>query len=72
MMSPRERAEKFFTKTEEKQRATDAKDAEFFRIRSEQQAANQEKTRRLRALRLAREATLPKPAKPAPGRSKSG
>ena len=72
MYSSRDRSEKLLAKGDAKQRASDAKDAEFFRIRKEQEAANQEKTRRLRELRLAHEATLPKAAKPARARSRAG
>lgn len=72
MYTSRERAEKLFEQRNAKQRASDNRDAEFLRIRKEQQEANQEKTRRLRELRLAHQATLPKPAKTGRGRGKAG
>jgi uncharacterized protein YecE (DUF72 family) len=73
MTTARERAEQLFSKTEEKQRAADSRDASFFALRKQQEAANQEKTRRLRELRLAHEATLPPapPTKPRTRRRKS-
>jgi len=52
--------------TSETQRAASAKrDADFFAERKAREAANLEKTMRLRALRLAHEATMPKVTKPA-------
>jgi hypothetical protein len=68
MTTARERAEQLFTKGQDKQRVIDSRDAAFFALRKEQEEANKEKTRRLRELRLAHEATLPKPEPKAPGR----
>lgn len=44
--------------------ATEKRDAAFFAERKMRDAANLEKTLRLRALRLAHEASNPKPVKP--------
>ncbi len=52
--------------TSESQREARVKrDVDFFAERKAKEAANHEKTLRLRALRLAHEATLPKVVKPA-------
>jgi hypothetical protein len=65
MSTPRERAQHLF-KADEKQTASDRRDREFFALRKAQEEENRKKTERLRALRLAHEATLPpKAAKPA-------
>ena len=53
------------TNADEQRTATEKRDAAFITERKARDAANPEKTLRLKALRLAHEATLPpKPAKP--------
>jgi hypothetical protein len=71
MTNPRQRAEQLFSNAETKRKTADSRDAAFFALRRAQAAANQEKTERLRALRLAHEATLPKPVKRSP-RTRNG
>jgi hypothetical protein len=60
-----EQAPRKVSRNSEAQRSASAKrDADFFAERKAREAANLEKTLKLRALRLAHEATLPKVEKP--------
>ena len=77
MKSSRERnAERVQGRDHVRRTESDKRDAEFFRERKAREAANQEKTSRLRALRLAHEAELaknppPVPAKKTPAKRKA-
>jgi hypothetical protein len=66
MSISRERAEKFVNKEQVRRTETDKRDAAFFRERQARYDANQEKTKRLRALRLAHEAELARNPPPVP------
>lgn len=61
MNTPRDSAGKVPARADRQRDAHDRRDAEVFALRRAQDAANKAKTERLRALRLAHEATLPKP-----------
>lgn len=71
MTTPRERAQQLFSRADKERDAASRRDSEVFAMRKAQDAANQAKTERLRALRLAHEAANPKP-KPEPKAAKSG
>ncbi len=68
MASVRERAEKAFSKADNARTSTDKRDQAFFAERKAREAANLEKTKKLKALRLAHEATLPKVEKKVRGK----
>ncbi len=64
MFSAKVRGKKDFPSSDAQRTATSKRDADFFAERKSRDAANLEKTMRLRALRLAHEATLPKAPPP--------
>ena len=68
MSTPRERAEQLFSRSDKERVAHSRRDQEIFALRKAQDAENHAKTERLKALRLAHEATLEaaKAANPAP------
>lgn len=64
MLPAKVRGKKDFPSSEAQRKATTKRDADFFAERRARDAANLEKTLRLKAQRLAHEATLPKAPPP--------
>lgn len=71
MSTPRDRAQQLFSRSDKERNAASKRDNEVFAMRRAQDAANQAKTERLRALRLAHEAANPKPAPKPKGAAKA-
>lgn len=62
MSTPRERAEQLFSRSDRQTALHDRRDSEIFALRRARDEENHAKTERLKALRLAHEASQPKPA----------